>query len=345
VFVFNLYYTTRLAVYNRGMIELQRCTDQEMWDEYVLENDGHPLQLWGWGQLKSAHGWDVDRMFAYRDDRVVAAAQILTRRMPLPLRAFSYVPRGPVGTQGTSEEFLNAIADYTKREHRSVALSIEPGTAEFPLLPGWKQSPHRILPPNTIMLDLNQSESDLLMQMAKKTRQYIRKSAAEPITIKSVRTKDELAKCLDVYHHTSSRAKFDLHDDQYYYDAFNALGDHSPVFAAYIDDQPIAFLWLAISADTAFELYGGMNDQGQELRANYALKWHAIRRTKEWGLSSYDFGGLINDSVSTFKRSWSDHEVTFAGTFDKPLSSAYPIWNRGLPAAKSIIRRFRSLGR
>lgn len=323
------------------MIELQKCTNQEVWDDYVLENGGHPLQLWGWGQLKAAHGWSVDRMFGFVDDQVVAAAQILTRKLPLPLKAFSYVPRGPIGGEVSGDEFLSAIADYTKRTHHSVVLSLEPDSTDMPLPEGWVISENRILPPETIALDLRKSESELLAAMVKKTRQYIRKSAAEQIMIRSVKTKEELEKCMAVYHETSRRAKFDLHSDQYYYDAYNALGEFSPVFAAYQGDQPIAFLWLAISADTAFELYGGMNETGQELRTNYALKWHAIRKCKEWGLTTYDLGGLINDSVSNFKRSWSDEDTKLVGTYDKPLSNFYGLWSKGLPTAKKIVRGLR----
>jgi peptidoglycan pentaglycine glycine transferase (the first glycine) len=324
------------------MIELQRCNDQEVWDDYILEHKGHPLQLWSWGQLKSAHGWNADRLLAFdEDETIVAAAQVLTRTLPAPIRAFSYVPRGPIGEQGSSLDFLTLIADYCKRQHRSVALSIEPDMTEFDTPKEWVRAKNSVLPSKTIILDLEKSDSDLLNVMDKKTRQYIRKSAAEAITIKQVRSRDDLTKCLDIYHVTSDRAHFNVHDDQYYYDVFNLMGDYSPVFAAYQDDQPIAFLWLAISADTAFELYGGMNQTGQDLRANYALKWHAIRKTKEWGLSRYDFGGLVSEGVTNFKLSWAEGETDLAGTFDKPLSSFYKIWNSGLPAAKTIIRKFK----
>lgn len=325
------------------MIELQRCTDQQVWDEYILENGGHPLQLWGWGQLKSAHGWNADRLLGYQDDQIVAAAQVITRKLPLPLKAYSYVPRGPVGEQGSSSEFLEAIGRFIKRERRSVTLAIEPDSEVFDAPDSWRQTSNRILPAETIILDLHLSDSDLLAAMVKKTRQYIRKSAGSGIAIKPVKTRDELEKCLDIYHTTSKRAKFDVHKDQYYIDVFSLLGEHSPIFAAYKDGEPIAFLWLAISADTSFELYGGMNELGQELRANYALKWHAIRTMKEWGLSRYDFGGLINDGVSNFKKSWSDHEIKLAGTFELPLSASYGIWNKGLPVAKTIVRKLRSV--
>lgn len=320
------------------MIELQQCTDSEVWDDFILDNGGHPLQLWDWGQLKMAHGWTADRLLGYQDDTIVAAMQVLTRKLPMPLKAFSYAPRGPLGKQGTSDEFLGLAADFVKHEHHSVALSIEPDLLELDIPQGWVRAKNTILPNKTIVLDLAKSDSDLLAVMDKKTRQYIRKSAAEDITIRQVRSRDELEKCMEIYHQTAKRARFNIHNDQYYYDVFNLLGDHSPVFAAFVDDQPIAFLWLAISADVAFELYGGMNDEGQSLRANYALKWYAIRRTKEWELKRYDLGGLVGDGVSNFKLSWTDNETDLAGTFDKPLSSFYRLWNSGLPTAKKVVR-------
>lgn len=324
------------------MIEIQKCTDQEMWDEFILSNHGHPLQLWDWGQVKMAHGWSADRLLGYQDDKIVAAAQVLTRRLPLPLRAFSYVPRGPVGESRTDQQFLDSVATYVKREHKSVALSLEPDDLEFAIPQGWVIPKNKVLPARTIIIDLTKSDSDLLMAMEKKTRQYIRKSSAEGIVIKQVRSREDLQKCLELYHATARRAHFNIHKDQYYVDIFTLLEDHSPIFAAYLDSEPIAFLWLAISADTAFELYGGMNDQGKELRANYALKWYAIRKTKEWGLSRYDFGGLIDGGVSTFKLNWTDAETNLAGTFDKPLSASYSLWNRVLPMAKRIVQRVRS---
>jgi len=324
------------------MIEIQRCIDAEQWDDYILEHQGHPLQLWGWGQVKAGHGWVAERIFAYdEDDKIVGAAQVLIRKLPLPFRSFAYIPRGPIGDPTFQNEFLEAIATLVKRDHRSVALSIEPNSFEFTAPSGWKRSANKILSHDTILLDSSKSESDLLADMAKKTRQYIRKSAAEGITIKQVRTKDELEECLHIYRQTAERAKFNLHQNQYYFDVFNQMKDHSPVFAAYLEGKPVAFLWLAISADTAYELYGGMNEDGQRLRANYALKWHVIRKVKEWGLSQYDFGGLVVGGVSVFKQGWASEETSFAGTFDKALSPTYSLWSKGLPKAKAILQKLR----
>jgi peptidoglycan pentaglycine glycine transferase (the first glycine) len=98
---------------------------------------------------------------------------------------------------------------------------------------------------------------------------------------------------------------------------------------------------LAISSDTAYELYGGMNEDGQRLRANYALKWYAIRKVKEWGLTEYDFGGLVVGGVSVFKQGWSEESTTFAGTFDKPLSPLYGAWSSLFPKVKTVLQTLR----
>jgi len=247
------------------MIELQRCGDKEQWDDYLLENGGHPLQLWGWGQVKTGHGWVAERIFAYDEDVIVGAAQVLVRRLPSPFRSFSYIPRGPLVDETHREEYLNALAKLVKRDHHSVTLSVEPDDLDFAAPKGWMRSTNKILSAETIMLNLKKSESDLLADMAKKTRQYIRKSAAD-VTIKQIRSREEIEKCLELYRMTAKRAGFNLHRSQYYMDVFLQMQDHSPIFAAYVDDRPIAFLWLAISGATAYELYGGMDEQGQELR-------------------------------------------------------------------------------
>jgi lipid II:glycine glycyltransferase (peptidoglycan interpeptide bridge formation enzyme) len=323
------------------MISLKVCENREEWDDYVLENNGHPLQLWGWGDTKASHGWRAVRIFAYDlDERVVGAAQVLVRHLPWPFKSLAYVPRGPVLEPEYAPNVLEALANYSKSQFGSVVLTIEPDWTGLPKMPrGWKQGKNTILIPETLILDLNKSEEELLAPMSKKTRQYIRKSGSEEtVEIHQIKDREELEKCMEVYRETAKRAGFALHDNQYYYDVFDNLGEASPVFAAYKDGWPIAFLWLAISADTAFELYGGMNDDGQELRANYALKWHAITKMKEWGITHYDMNGLVSDGVSNFKRGFADHEDQLVGTLDKPLSPLYFVWSVMLPLGKKLIR-------
>lgn len=320
------------------MNRVEICKNQAEWDDEILTRGGHPLQLWGWGEVKAAHNWRVERVFIRSGDVIIGAAQLLIRKLPLPFKALVYVPRGPVASDTDREVVLDALADYAKRSHGAVAITIEPDWEDMSTARGWQESTNNILIPRTLILDLRRTEEELMTDMAKKTRQYVRKSSKEAIEIRKVKDREELAACLDIYKQTAERAGFGLHGDQYYYDIFDKMDDHSPVLAAFLDGKPISFLWLAISEKTAFELYGGMNDEGQRLRANYALKWHAIQLMKKWGIERYDFNGLLNDGVSTFKQGFASHETMLVGTYDRPLSPLYTMWSKGLPYAKKVMR-------
>lgn len=315
------------------------CRDRALWDTTVNQLGGHPQQLWGWGETKAAHGWSTDRVLVAEDGVVVGAAQIVCKALPFPLRNLAYVPRGPQTLPGREVEVLQAVAGYVRAAHLSVALSIEPDwdaasdTGRALSAAGWKESANTILIGRTLILDLRRSEDELLADMTKKHRQYIRKSGREGLDIRRV-VRSELAACLAVYRLTAERAGFGIHEDAYYLDIFDNLGDASPVYAAFRGDDVVAFLWISVTDATSFELYGGMTDDGERLRANYALKWFAIQEMKTRGVSRYDFNGLLNDGVSRFKMGWARHEDQLMGTWDLPLSPFYPLFSRALPIAK-----------
>ncbi|MDN3905307.1 peptidoglycan bridge formation glycyltransferase FemA/FemB family protein [Arthrobacter sp. YD2] len=325
------------------------CSDAASWNETVNRFSGHPQQLWGWGKTKAQHGWRVDRVLVTDEaGTVLGSAQVLLRALPFPFRALAYIPRGPQGLPGRELDVLDAVGGYVKNTHHAVALSIEPDwDAEGPLaagLPGlgYRSSDNTILIGRTLILDLRRSLDELSGDMSKKHRQYIRKSGREDLDYRRV-TREEIAKCLAVYKLTAQRANFGIHEDSYYLDIFDHLGEDSPVYAAFKGEDVVAFLWLSTSGYTSFELYGGMTEEGERLRANYALKWHAISDMKERGITRYDFNGLLNDGVSKFKMGWAKHEDQLAGTWDKPLSPLYPVFSSALPLAKSGMRKARTL--
>ncbi len=266
------------------LADRRACTDPAEWDAFVDENGGHPLQTWGWGELKSRHRWSAERVLVTEAGRVLGGATILSRPIPAGLGALAYVPRGPViASAGHEATVANALAEHC-RAHGGTVLMIEPDAEAFDTGLGWRRSPTEVLPSRTLILDLARSEDELMSAMTKKHRQYIRKSAGEALEIRTVETVEALEVCLRVYDQTAERAHFGLHERSYYVDAFEQLGpEHRTVWASYSGEEPVAFLWNGSTARTSFELYGGMSPEGQRLRANYALKWHAITAMKGAG--------------------------------------------------------------
>lgn len=76
------------------MTSVEICDQQEVWDDEVLSREGHPLQLWGWGETKAAHNWRVTRVFVKDDEKIIGAAQLLIRTLPKPFNALVYIPKG-----------------------------------------------------------------------------------------------------------------------------------------------------------------------------------------------------------------------------------------------------------
>lgn len=324
------------------------CPVRDEWDAAVNSQLGHPMQLWGWGETKAAHNWSVDRVLVKDGETLVGSAQILLRSLPVPFNSLAYLARGPQAEPGRENEVLDAVGRYVKASHKSVALSIEPDwdaeTVAVATLPatGWTPSASTILIPRTLILDLTRSEDELQGAMSKKTRQYIRKSSREGLEYRAV-TAAELPQCMAVYKETAERAEFGIHEDSYYSDILANLGHGSPIYGAFQGEKLVAFLWLAASNATAFELYGGMTEEGSTLRANYSLKWLAIQEMKARGITRYDFNGLLNDGVSKFKFGFADHENMLAGTWDLGLSPLYPVFARFLPVARRSMKKARGL--
>lgn len=315
------------------------CDDAIEWDDMVTSLDGHPLQLWGWGELKSRHNWHVIRLLVEVDGRVVGGAQILERKTPWPFRSFLYIPRGPVGEPTA---VLPALTEYLRANTTATHVAIEPHRTTPIKLEGWRRADKLALLARTIILNLERTEEGLLSSMAKKTRQYIRKSANSGIVVRPA-TAGDIERCLQIYRQTAERANFSLHGDQYYRDVSQLMGDNSLVNVAEYQGRVVAFLWLVATPEVAFELYGGMDQEGQRLRANYVLKWQTLLEMKRRGVHQYDMNGLLNDGVSSFKKGFSSNEIELAGTYEYRLSSWYILWRLTFPMARRVAQKLASL--
>lgn len=314
---------------------IKETRDKAEWDKFVSDSGGHPLQLWGWGELKTKTGpWTAYRLMTENH----GGAQVLIRDLPQPFRHMAYIPRGPiVAKQGSRQKVLDEIAKWAKQQG-CIELKIEPDWPTETAIPrGFKRSKNNIQLGRTVMLDLGKTEDELLANATKKTRQYVRKSAGSGVTVCETTNIADIKKCLEIYHQTAQRADFNLHGDDYYYSLATLLGKNNRIFVAEHSGKVVSFLWLIATPTVAFELYGGVNEQGMELRANYTLKWEAIKQMKQGGVERYDMNGLLNDGVSNFKLGFSGNaETNLIGTLDKSLSPLYGLWETVIPLGKKI---------
>ncbi len=99
------------------------------------------------------------------------------------------------------------------------------------------------------------------------------------------------------------------------------------------DGEPVASLFLLRCGPRVVEPYGGMTTVGGETRANYLLKWEAIRSSRAAGATSYDLWGLATGGIAHFKTGFGGREVRYIGAWDLVLDplgrAAYGVAQRG----------------
>lgn len=301
---------------------IEKCDGKVQWDEFVLEHNGHPMQLWGWGDARSTLGWRVDRIFIVEDDKQIGAVQFLIRKLPRPFNLCVYVPRGPVVVSNEQAVYEQLIS-YVKNVYHGVALIVEPNSEIEPAGTGWRETDIHALTSRTIILSLDKADGVLLAEMTKDTREHLRVAGTAALNVKKMGNPEDISTCYALYKEATEAHGGKPYKEKYFQELNDKLGEFSVLFGAFEDDTLVSFIWLAVSEFTAVEVYRGTSARGIELDAEYGLRWETIRRTKQWGVPTYDVGGVAGD---TDTRYGFGTEFTEFGTFILPLSPFYRIW-------------------
>jgi peptidoglycan pentaglycine glycine transferase (the first glycine) len=310
--------------------------DDDGWDRFVAAADpGSYLQLSGWARVKAVNGWQSIRMLVDRGSVPAVGAQVLLRRpRPMPW-AFAYAARGPVTTSWTPDtmgEFTAHVRAARNGRQRISHLRIDPEIeADGPLdqdgslrrsfrTAGWRPS-SPIQPNATRIIDLAPDEETLWGDLRKKWRQYVNKARSAGVTVSDAEG-DALPEFYRVYRETADRAGFLIRTEQAYRDiweAYRPTGNARLLFARGTDGDALATLFLVRAGTRVVEPYGGMTAAGGESRANYLLKWEAIRTSREQGATSYDLWGLATGGIAHFKTGFGGREMRYIGAWDLVL--------------------------
>jgi lipid II:glycine glycyltransferase (peptidoglycan interpeptide bridge formation enzyme) len=178
-----------------------------------------------------------------------------------------------------------------------------------------------IQPNATRIIDLRADEDALWDGLRKKWRQYVNKARKGGIVVVDGEG-ERLPEFYRIYRETADRAGFLIRTEGAYRDVWEAFRPHGLarlLFAQTADGEPLATLLLVRAGPRVVEPYGGMTQAGGDSRANYLLKWEAIRTSKAQGATSYDLWGLATGGIAHFKTGFGGREVQYVGAWDLVL--------------------------
>jgi lipid II:glycine glycyltransferase (peptidoglycan interpeptide bridge formation enzyme) len=352
--------TAATAVPTEGATADAAPAGDATWDAFVESGEpGSYLQLSGWARVKAVNGWSSRRVLAGSDGDRVGAQVLLRRPGPLPW-SFAYAPRGPVAGRWTSdavESFTDALRAELVEAGRVSHVRIDPeieqdgpldeGGAIRRALRAAEWRPATPIQPNaTRIIDLRADEESLWSDLRKKWRQYVNKARAAGIVV-SDGSAGDLAEFYAIYRETADRAGFLIRTEQAYRDvweAFAPTGNARLLFARRPEGEGVATLFLVRCGPRVVEPYGGMTGDGGESRANYLLKWEAIRSSREQGATSYDLWGLATGGIAHFKTGFGGREIRYIGAWDLVLDPlGRQVYERAQQARVLWVRRRRGL--
>jgi lipid II:glycine glycyltransferase (peptidoglycan interpeptide bridge formation enzyme) len=311
----------------------------------------------------------------------VAACLILQRS--LPLRGFGlglsilYAPKAPLldwTNAPLRNRVLNDLQMFAKKLG-AIFLKIDPDAILGRGVPGtdgalaeqggvqlqeelarrgWVYSADQIQFRNTVWIDLQASEAELLASMKQKTRYNIRLAEKKGVVIR-LGTLDDLPMLYRMYAETSVRDGFVIRDENYYRTVWETfmqpvMSLHQPVavpLIAEVEGEPVASLFLFMFASHAWYVYGMSRDLHREKMPTYLLQWAAIKHTRAAGCTIYDLWGAPekfdeSDSmwgVYRFKEGLGGQVVRTLGAWDyAPGKFRYRLYSEVIPRLLDVMR-------
>lgn len=301
---------------------MREWTDKKLWNEALLAAppySGQFLHSWEWGDFLKARGREIARLGS---ERVL----MLLVREQLPLgREYLYSPKGPVWRGGNVpwDEILAAVRE--RAASNAVFFRFEPSK---PLARAKLVAPTQ--PEQTILINLEQSEDELIAAMHEKTRYNIRLAER-----RGVRCELAGANAVETFwkllQETANRDQFSTHERAHYEKLLETVGgdpsDRTSVsvriLVASFEGQPVAANLIVFFGDVVTYLHGASGNTARNVMAPALLHGQTMKLAKNLGYRFYDLWGIDEKrwpGLTRFKRGFGGEEVASSGTWELPLN-------------------------
>ena len=190
--------------------------NQIKWNEFVADSElGSFLQSWAWGEFQKSLGNKIWRISISDKNRVIGVALLVKQDLPTS-KSYLYCPRGPVFSIRNwqiklGQDLLTEIKKIAEKEN-AIFLRLEPKeTAKTGLkIPSFFKRAGEIQPKNTWLLDLNQTEEEILTQMHHKTRYNIKIALKRGVKIKTSKDPKDIEIFYKILQETARRNKIKI---------------------------------------------------------------------------------------------------------------------------------------
>ncbi|HEY3281260.1 MAG TPA: peptidoglycan bridge formation glycyltransferase FemA/FemB family protein [Armatimonadota bacterium] len=338
--------------------------DRERWNSFAAWAPGADLlQSFEWGELKAGSGWRPHYIAIEEHGELQASAMVLRRALPLPGKSILYAPRGPLLKRWELpllKALVSALREVATKEG-AVLLKVDPALTDPQAATLLSEAGFRTASgasgfggtqPRCVMtLDLRKTPEELLEGFKPKWRYNIRLAERKGVTVRQGASPGDLRAFYQLLEVTAARDEFLVRSFQYFLDMWDLLGERqmAKLFLAEVEGEPVSGALCFLFGDTCWYTYGASANAHREKMPNHLMQWTMMRWAQDHGYHVYDFRGVSPRAapdaedklggLNRFKAGFGAEFVEYIGEFDLPLSPLlYPLWVRGLPFAKRLLR-------
>lgn len=305
----------------------------------------HPLQSWEWGVARKEMSLEVLRIGEFSGETLIDVYQISFHQIPYTPWKIGYLPR----SKFPSTAIFDFLQEYGK-SHKVIFIKFEPNerlksdirhpTSDI------HKSPHPLFSDWTVVLNLKQSEEEILKNMKPKTRYNIRLAQKKGVVVREESNEVGFDKFVKLYFETCRRQSYYGHSINYHQTVWKHLKEKiAHIFIAYYNNEPLATFELFYFNRVLYYPYGGTSIQHRNVMAANLLMWEAIRFGKKMGAEIFDMWNSLSpdhqgnpawEGFTRFKEGYGGEFVPMMGSFDLVI-------DRGIYQLYSQIYKLRNI--
>jgi spermidine synthase len=316
---------------------------QNDWDQLIGQSF---MQSWSWGEFKRREGFNVLRIGMFDGDRLVGGA------------TFYHYPRsdaanllfstgGPCFAAGYAAIGLPLLVEFAQTlavQWGAIAWRMEPIEPMEPMpTDGFVRSPVDVVPIETLLIDLSQTQDELLAAMKPKGRYNIKLSQKHGVETRFTTDEQAIPRFYELFWQTSQRQNFGAEPYRYMINLCQTLfaAGIAEIGLARYQGETLATVLLIHWGDMTTYLYGGRGLAHPEVMAMYGLQWAAIERAKQRGSKWYDFYGYTQKQQHNYSQ-FSRFKEKFGGQMHQRQGAQDMIFYPQMAA--TLVDLFRTIG-
>ena len=311
--------------------------NQTEWDKFVTSHpDANFLQSWDFYEFYFSRGFDIVRRGIYdENDQLVGvyAGEVEPAKRGRHLA----VAGGPI-FDWTNPEVKKLIFDDMELQAKKLKctfvrvrpqLQNTPENAKTFQQLGFRKAPMYLSVEFAGILNLENSEEEILKNMRQRLRRALRKAEKNQITIEKTSDPKAIHDFYQIELQTAKRHDFYAFSEDFLTKQFAAFAknDEAVLYIAKLDGEILAENFMIFYGNEASYHYGVSSELGTKYSGAPLLHMEAMRDARKRGIKRYNFWGIVDENdtkhrfygVSVFKRGFGVEELKYLEARDLVL--------------------------